>query len=175
MLTQLKVRGALCFSEVSAVISNFACKLPVAEVCDLLGARVVMRSCAAGAELVLAEEDQIAQRMSGGNPAPLATFTQRERLLIREFSSRLNVQIGHNRLVTAVRRASVKATLAAAAPRGKCAYALSELYPAANAELRHLLQTKQAFVVNSTVWAAPMHARDTGAQSKWMSLTANAR
>lgn len=144
-----------------------------ATVCNGLGDLVVLRSCPGGMQWVLAEEDSIQHRIvaAGADGVPLTSFSRAERLLIRQESDRLPVCLDGS-TVRVRRRTTVRTALEAAAPRGACAFSLSQLYTNANAELQSMLASGQAFAIGSTVWASPAEHHSPQARSRWMSLLA---
>ena len=174
ILRQLRTRGPLSLAEIDTVASNYGSGGRAgATICNELGDRVVLRSCPGGVQWVLAEEDAIEQAIAEANGAgvPLASFSQSQRLLIRQEIIRLPLCLD-GAVVKAQLVQTVRKALEAAAPRGCCAYTLSGLYAGANAELQSALASGHAFAVGSTVWAAPSHGFSAVAREQWMSLSA---
>lgn len=174
VLRQLRTRGPLSTADVEAIITNYdAAAGPGWDVCNRLGELVVLRSCPGGMEWTLTEEDSIQQRVadSGADGVPLASFSRTERLLIRQESERMPVCLDGT-VVRAQRRSTVRAALETSAPRGRCAFALSQLYAGANAELQSMLASGRAFAVESTVWLSPAETHSPPARNHWLSFFA---
>lgn len=170
VLRQLRMFGPLKTEEVDGIVANFFTSLSANEVCASLGDAVVFRSRhGSSPEWVLRDEDAIGRRMKTAPPTgiPLAKFSRSERLLIRELPARLHVYVLENSVRPQRAAKTVLGTLIDVLPHGYCAFALSQLYKEANAELHRLLDEGRAFAIGHKIWASPGEVVNNRAKQAW--------